>query len=115
MTNKENSASAAQAMQSYKNAGKSAAYIKAVVADEFEMTAKDANDLYNETFGIENTGAQQDLEALVRYMRENMGKMKRKDLVSGMAKASGYTESTANHMFSQLNFAKEYAKQVNKK
>lgn len=96
--------------------GKSAAYIKAVVGDDHSLSTKDMALYYkliSEHEGWSQSGSKGDLEALVRVMRENLGNVERKELVRMMAEESGYTESTANHMLSQLNFAKEYAKQVN--
>lgn len=100
-----------QAMQSYVEMGKSAAFIVAVVADEFKIPASTASKLYKANFAGANQGAQGDLEALVRCLRKNYGIVGRKELVADMARVSGYTESTANHMLSQLNFAKEWHKQ----
>ena len=104
-----------QAMQSYVEMGKSAAFIVAVVADEFKIPASTASKFYKPNFAGHNQGAQGNLEALVRCLRKNHDIMGRKELVAEMARVSGYTESTANHMLSQLNFAKEWHKQESAK
>lgn len=93
-------------------AGKSATYIIAIVADGHNVSESQVR---KELQSLQLTAKPaQDLEALVRTMRENNGKgLKREELVKLMSEESGYSESTANHMLSQLNFAKEYAKQVN--
>ena len=62
--------------------------------------------------GIEIKGGKNDMEAMVRTLRENHGSMKRADLAQLMADASGSTVSTANHMISALAFAIEYHKQA---
>ena len=102
-------------IQELYNQGKSSAYIQAVVADELGLSAKGVKSIMT-TLGLnQGSGAQGDLEALVRTMRENHGKVTREELVDMMAEASGYTKSTANHMLSQLNFAKEYHRQMSGK
>jgi len=63
-----------------------------------------------EKHNIESVGGKNDMEAMVRTLRENHG-VPRKDLAKLMAEASGSTISTANHMISALTFAKEYHKQ----
>ena len=96
--------------------GKKANFIKAVTQDEYDLTHKEIDQLYKDTAKQEGwaTGSDnQNLITLVEVLRANHGKMPRKELVIKMAKESGYTESTANHMLSQLAFAKEYAKQEN--
>lgn len=95
--------------------GKSSAYIQAVVADELGLSAKGVKSIMATLGLIQGSGAQGDLEALVRTMRENHGKVPREELIDMMAEASGYTKATANHMLSQLNFAKEYHRQMSGK
>lgn len=95
--------------------GKSLAFIQAVVSDKHGIPARTVKQIINSLNLNKATGAQGDLAALVKVMRENHGKMSREALVSLMAEHSGYTESTANHMLSQLNFAKEYHKQESNK
>jgi len=65
-----------------------------------------------EKHNIESVGGKNDMEAMVRTLRENHGSVKRADLAQLMADASGSTVSTANHMISALAFAIEYHKQA---
>ena len=95
--------------------GKSLAFIQAVVSDKHGVPARTVKQIINSLNLTKGSGAQGDLVALVKVMRENHGKVTREALVSMMAEQSGYTESTANHMLSQLNFAKEYHKQESNK
>jgi len=90
---------------------KSAAYIDAVLADKYSVPVKHIKLIHKNYVGSKAGGAQGDIAALVRVLRQNHGKVQREELVHLMSRASGYTESTANHMLSQLNFAKEWAKQ----
>lgn len=93
--------------------GKSRTFAIAMVADKHNISENEVTKVYNSLELSQKSS--QDLEALVRTMREHLDSgLSRNELVVKMSKASGYSESTANHMLSQLNFAKEYAKQVNK-
>lgn len=79
----------------------------------YDLSGNEARKTYNairdsEGWTSSSTG---NITTLVKVMRDNHGKLERKELVKLMAAESGYTESTANHMLSQLNFAKEYHKQ----
>jgi len=90
---------------------------RAFLVFEYDMSENKARlhvkDLMTE-HGIESVGGKNDMEAMVRTLRENHGSVKRADLAQMMAEASGSTVSTANHMISALTFAIEYHKQETK-
>ena len=90
---------------------KSSSYIIAIVADDHKVSENEVRKIYKEMNLSQSVS--QDLETLVRIMRDNIGKVTRDELVTMMSEQSGYSKSTSNHMLSQLNFAKEYSKQVN--
>jgi len=93
-------------------AGKSTNFIIAIVADSHNISENEVRGILKEL--ALTSSSSQNLEALVKTMRENLNKnLKREDLVKLMSDSSGYSISTSNHMLSQLNFAKEYARQVN--
>jgi len=98
-----------------RGAGKSVGYINTVVADNFSLSVTKVAAIHKKLLADEGlskaSGAQGDMAALVKCLRDNHGHIERNTLVKMMAEVSGYTESTANHMLSQLNFAKEWAKQ----
>lgn len=74
---------------------------------------KEARDFVNKVMdelGI-TRGSKVNLEEAVRTIRENYGTMPRKDLAKLVAERSGSTESTAGHMISAINFAKEWTLQ----
>jgi hypothetical protein len=97
----------------YQEAGKSIGFIREMIRDEFSLSHAEYKKMA-ESLGISQGGSGEgDVSILVKVLRENHNKIPRGELVKLMAEKSGYKESTANHMLSQLNFAKEYARQVN--
>lgn len=92
--------------------GTAPAKVRAFLVFQEDMTESKARELVNETMdelGITRQ-SKVDMEALVRTIRENAN-VPRKELKTLVAEASGCTESTANHMLSAVNFAKEWTKQ----
>ena len=86
---------------------------KAFLIYEYDATEKEANEhikLTCEEHNITISNGKNDMEAMVRTLRENHG-IPRKELAQLMSESSGSTVSTANHMISALTFAKEYHKQ----
>lgn len=91
--------------------GKSPSYIRAVLADQLNISAKKMAELYKSLSPV-TSNTKNDLVAFVTELRKSHDtNISRAALVTKLAEVSGYSEATANHMLSQLNFAKEYAQQ----
>jgi len=87
---------------------------RAYLVFEFDVSENEAREIVK-LVASENDialgGSRNDMTAMVETLRENHGKVERKELAKLMAEASGSTISTANHMISALSFAIEYHKQ----
>lgn len=95
-------------------AGTNLSKIEGYLLFEHDFGVTQAKDLVKEVreeLGMEFARGATNLPDVVRFARENHGKLDKGDLIQGMMAAGNYTHSTAQHMYNYIAMAIEWARQ----
>lgn len=90
--------------------GATRAKIEGYLLFEHNYSVNEAKALVQEVLG-KSARAGATLEPVVKYIRDNYGKVEKQELIKGMCEVTGGMPSSMNHMYNYIRFAQEYANQ----
>jgi len=91
--------------------GKTRGAIEGFLQFEYDLSVNEAKNMVQAVLGKSARSGGTDLSKVVKVVRENYGKVSKKELIEKMVKATGGAYSSMNHMYNYIRFAQEYAKQ----
>ena len=94
----------------YSANGKTKAAIEGWLQFEHNLSVNESKSAVQRVLGKGATN-KGDWSQIVTYVRENYGKIDKKDLIAGMCEVSGQKTSSMNHAYNYIKFAIEYARQ----
>lgn len=93
----------------YEN-GKTRGAIEGWLQFEHDLSTNESKALVQKVLGV-NKKSSSNWEPVIKVIRENYGKVSKKELIEKMMKASGGKYSSMNHAYNYIRFAQEYARQ----
>ena len=90
--------------------GKTKAQIEGHLQWEYGKTVNQSKALVQEVLGKSNIEGT-DWSEVITYIRENFGKVDKKELIENMVMIKGAKYSSMNHAYNYIRFAQEYARQ----
>lgn len=115
MTNVTNMAELIAASVELIESGKNKGQVEGFLKYMHDLSTNDAKSVANEAFnklGLSpNAYGQKDHKQTVEYIRNNYGKIPKKDLIEGMCETNGKTYLTNQHAYNYIAMMQEYAKQ----
>ena len=90
--------------------GKTRAVIEGRIMYEAAKSVNETKKLVQDTLGRSGRDSVS-LEKVVRYIRDNYGKLSKQELIEGMCEVTGGKFSSMNHMYNYIRLAQEYARQ----
>lgn len=91
--------------------GMTRAVIEGRIMYEARKSVNEAKKLVQDTLGRSGRDSVS-LEKVVRYIRQNYGKLSKQELIEGMCEVTGGKFSSMNHMYNYIKLAQEYARQA---
>ena len=86
------------------------AKIEGFLMYEHDYTVNKSKELVQKVLGKSTTNGS-DWSATIEYIRENFGKIDKKELITGMCEIKNAKYSSMNHAYNYIRFAQEYAAQ----
>lgn len=90
--------------------GKTRGSIEGYLQYQYDMSGSDAKELVQEVLGKNETSGA-DWTEVIAFIRENYGKMDKKELLENMCTIKGAKMSSMNHAYNYIKFAQEFARQ----
>lgn len=90
--------------------GKNKGQIEGYLKFTYDLSTKDVKDIVAEVMPQSGVG-HADWTATVKFLRENVDKLTKKELIDGMCEVNGKTYLTNQHAYNYVAMAQEWASQ----